>query len=85
MTNDLSTLHGNTIVLLDRVELNLVMCFSNAASKKSALVAEKVLKKVLDEEVKTGKPCMDVPVRVSDVKRIFPNYLTNPPSWRMEN
>ena len=80
MSRKLSELHHNKIVLLDRVELNILTSMLTKTDEQAKL-AKKVLERVVSEEVKKNNPCMDVPVRVWELKKLFPNYETKPPIW----
>ena len=80
MSRKLSELHHNKIVLLDRVELN-VLASMLTMTDEQAMLAQKVLKRVVSDEVKKNNPCMDVPIRVWELKKLFPDYETKPPIW----
>lgn len=80
MSRKLDELHHNEIVLLDRVELNTLVSMLSKKDERARL-AQKVLNRTLADEVKQHNPCMNVPVRVWEIKILFPNYKTNPPIW----
>ena len=80
MSRKLSELHHNEIVLLDRVELNTLAAMLTKTDEQAKL-ADKVLKRVVSKEVKKNNPCMNVPIRVWELKKLFPNYETKPPIW----
>jgi len=80
MVNELITLHHNTIVLLDRVEFNILI--SNLKGNDSRIgLANKVLKRTLNHEKKHTNPQMNIPVRVYELRKLFPNYAKEPPLW----
>ena len=80
MVNELSTIHHNTIVLLDRVELNNLINTKDLEESRRE-VAIKVLNRTLEHEKKYNTPCMTVRVRVYELKRLFPDYSKYPPLW----
>ena len=80
MSRKLSELHHNKIVLLDRAELNTLTSMLTITDEQAKLV-QKVLDRILSKEVKENNPCMDVPIRVWELKNLFPNYETKPPIW----
>lgn len=80
MGRKLSELHHNEIVLLDRVELNTLVSMLNGRDERTKL-AQKVISRTTKKEVVNNNPCMNVPVRVWELKILFPNYETKPPIW----
>lgn len=80
MVNELSTIHHNTIVLLDRVELNNLINTKDLEESRRE-VAIKVLNRTLEYEKKHNIPCMTVRVRVYELKKLFPDYSKYPPLW----
>ena len=44
-------------------------------------MADKVLARTASKEVRENNPCMNVPIRVWKLKKLFPDYETNPPMW----
>ena len=75
-----NTLHGNTIVFLDRVALNLLPLQKNLKDSRRKL-AGKILERTVKREIQENTPCMDVPVRFSQLKVLFPDYLAKPSIW----
>ena len=80
MARNLSKLHYNEIVFLDRVELNILIPSINKRDERSKLL-EKVLARVFAEELEKNNPCMNVPVRVWELKILYPDYETKPPRY----
>lgn len=80
MARNLSELHHNKIVFLDRVELNILIPSINKRDERSKLL-EKVLTRVYAEEMEKNNPCMTVPVRVWELKILYPDYKTKPPCY----
>ena len=80
MSRKLSELHHNKIVLLDRVELNVLDSMLTMTDEQ-AMLAQKVLERAVSDEVKKNNPCMNVPIRVWELKKLFPYYETKPPIW----
>ena len=80
MESKLSTMHGNTQVFMDRITLNVLLALLERDDSRLDAV-DKVIQRVIKYEIKTNTVCMDVPVRVSEVKRIYPNYLEEEPCW----
>jgi len=76
----LSDLDYNEIVLLDRVELNLLESELTKIDERTKL-ARKIITRTLVAESKSNKPCMTVPVRVWELKILFPDYETREPRW----
>ena len=68
---DLSTMHGNKKIWMDRISLNLLLTNLNSDDSIKEL-ADEVLKQALEIEKKTNTPCMKVPVRVHQVRKLFP-------------
>lgn len=69
---DLSTMHGNKKVFLDRIQLNLYLSCLGPKDSRMEL-ADKILNRTLELEKKSNLPCMDVPVRMSEVRKLFTN------------
>ena len=80
MARNLSKLHYNEIVFLDRGELNMLIPSINKRDERSKLL-EKVLARVFAEELEKNNPCMNVPVRVWELKILYPDYETKPPCY----
>lgn len=80
MKRKLSEMHGNTIVLVDRIEL---ANFFNKLDKKDSRLelAMKIFLRTAEKEVSTGKVFMDIPIRVSELKKLYPDYMKNQPNW----
>ena len=79
MTNNL---HHNSIVLLDRIHLNLFFTPIKWNDDSCMDCANKVLKRALEFEKKHNVPCMEVPIRVYELKKLFPDYLEHPEIWK---
>ena len=80
MKKNLSDMHGNTIVLLDRIELSNFV--NNLERKDSRLkIASEIFLRTAEKEVAIGKICMDIPVRVSELKKLYPDYMKKQPNW----
>ena len=80
MINELSTIHGNTIVLLDRKE------FEDLAIKvKKSDPRRKVIDKIQRRIQKNLKLLKFYPptiqVRVYELRKLFPDYQQKPPLW----
>ena len=84
MSLKLSELHHNKIVFLPRIEFNLLVAFGTKTDGQ-AKILDRVLQRVASKELKEVKPCMNVPIRVWELKTLFPNYETNPPIWWERN
>jgi len=80
MKNKLSTLHGNKRVFIERTTLNLLYIELKPDDPRFEVV-NKVMERITEIEVKINKPYMYVPVRVSELKKIYPDYLENEPCW----
>ena len=81
MKRKLSELMWNEIVLLDRVELNVLISHSRVRDERNKL-AEKVLNRAIKLEQKTNTPCMNVPVKVWELKILFPDCEIKPQIWQ---
>ena len=81
MARKLSTMHGNTQVSIDRITLNVLLTSLEKDDSRFEIV-DKVIKRVLKQEKETNTPCMDVKIRVSELKKIYPNSLEEEPCWR---
>lgn len=68
---DLSTMHGNKKIWIDRISLDLLLTNPNSDDSIKEL-ADKVLKQAFEIEKETHAPCMEVPVRVHQVRKLFP-------------
>lgn len=68
---DLSTIHHNKKIWICRIALNLLLSHLNTDDSIRELAGE-IIKRALEIEKKTNKPCMQVPVRVYEVKKLFP-------------
>ena len=68
---DLSTMHGNKKIWISRVSFMMLVANSCLDNSSSALVS-KILKRLFEVEKKTGKLCMKIPVRVYEVRKLFP-------------
>ena len=80
MENKLSKMHGNTQVFIDRITLNVLLTSLPKDDSRLDTVDE-VINRVLKQEKRTNTPCMRVKVRVSELKKIYPDYLENEPCW----
>ena len=80
MKKNLSDMHGNTRVILDRIELSN---FVNSLDRRDSRLklASKIFLRTAEKEVATGKICMDIPVRVSELKKLYPDYGKKQPNW----
>ena len=81
MSRKLSELHHNNVVFLDRVELNNIVSEPTKMDAEQREVLKKVLERVVSREIRENNPCMNVPIRVWELKKLFPNYETEPPVW----
>lgn len=70
----MNKLHHNKIVFLDRIKLNILFATMKADDSRYD-TASKVLKRALDIERKKNAPCMKVPVRVYELRKLFPENL----------
>ena len=80
MQDNLDKLNHNEVVFLDRVELNNLAVNLSKRDERKKLV-EKVLTRTELAEKRNNKPCMNVPVRVWELKIIYPDFKLNPPKW----
>lgn len=80
MSLRLSELHHSKIILLDRIALNTLASMLTPKTDEQAKLVVKVLDRTLSKEKKTNKPCMKVPIRVWELKKLFPDYETNMPT-----
>lgn len=80
MARKLSTMHGNKRVFIERTTLNLLYIKLKPDDPRFEVVS-KVLERIINIEVKTNEPYMHIPVRVSELKKIYPNYLEKEPCW----
>lgn len=80
MKSKLSTMHGNKRVFIDRITLNVLLTSLKKDDSRFETV-DRVIKRVLKQEKETNTPCMDVKIRVSEVKKIYPDYLEKEPCW----
>ena len=78
MSNEKMTIKDNTIVTLDRIKLNYLIATMNNEDSRM-IIAQKVLKRAIRIEKKNNAPCMEVPIRTSELKKLFPNGSDNPP------
>ena len=81
MSLRLSELHHSKIVLLDRISLNMFASMLTPKTDEQIKLMDKVLERATNKEVKANKPCMNLPIRVWELKKLFPNYETNPPIY----
>ena len=64
-------MHHNKKIWISRISLNLLLSCLNT-NETIRKLAEEIIKRALEIENKTNKPCMDVPVRVYEVRKLFP-------------
>ena len=76
-------LKDNTPILLDRVALNLLICARDVCSTRRKL-AEEISERAIRKEVRSKKPRMDVSIKASQLKILFPDYLDHPSIWRRQ-
>lgn len=70
--DNLSTMHGNKKVFLDRIHLNVYLsCLGPKDSRMD--IANKILDRALNLEKQSNSPCMHVPVRLSEVRKLYPD------------
>jgi len=81
MSLRLSELHHSKIVLLDRIALNTLASMLTPKTDEQAKLVDKVFRRTVSQEVKSNKPCMKVPIRVWELKKLFPDYETNLLMW----
>lgn len=70
----MNKLHHNKIVILDRIRLNILYATMKPDDTRYGTVC-KVLERAIDIERKKNAPCMNVPVRVYEFRKLFPDNL----------
>lgn len=68
--NDLNSMHGNTYILVNRVELVSLMAKLKFGNPRKDMMA-KVYGRATKEEIKKREVIMDIPITVSEYKKIF--------------
>lgn len=79
---DLSTMHHNKKIWVSRISVNLLLsCLNTNETIKD--LAEEITKRALEIEKKSNTPCMEIPVRVHEVRKLFPENspFTEHLSW----
>jgi len=70
INHDLSIMHGNKKLYLYRIHLNLYLSSSVVKNSQVELV-DKILNRALEFEKKSNSPCMHVPVRASETRKLL--------------
>ena len=80
MVNELTTIHGNTIVLLDRKEFeDLVINVKKSDPRRK--VIDKIQRRIRKNYKMLKSYPPTIPVRVYELRRLFPDYQKRPPLW----
>lgn len=80
MVNELDVMSDDTIILLERVEFNLLLNGMKEDDSRRELYKE-VERRVIETEKKHGKSMITIPITVSETKKLFPKYKEHPPLW----
>lgn len=67
---NLSTMHGNKKVLLDRIQLNLYLSFLGPKDFRMD-ITNKILDRALSIEKESNSPWMHVPAKLSEVRKLY--------------